>query len=204
MDIQLQELIDKIKKDGIESASTEAGRIKAEAEAEAKRIIDAAKKEAAALVERGKADAERSEKAGIAAVQQASRNLILSFKDEIQNLLNKIIEREVTAAYQDDTLKTVIPEVLKAWASKNSNELNLLLNPEALGRLESYFTAALSAELKKGLELKADRTLGAGFRIAGKDGSAYYDFSASAVAELMSLYLNPRLAEVLSSAAKGL
>lgn len=204
MDIQLQELIDKIKKDGIESASTEAGRIKAEAEAEAKRIIEAAKKEAAALVERGKADAERSEKAGIAAVQQASRNLILSFKDEIQNLLNKIIEREVTAVYQEDTLKTVIPEVLKAWASKNSNELNLLLNPEALGRLESYFTAALSAELKKGLELKADRTLGAGFRIAGKDGSAYYDFSASAVAELMSLYLNPRLAEVLSSAAKGL
>ncbi len=204
MDIQLQELIDKIKKDGIESASTEAGRIKAEAEVEAKRIIEAAKKEAAALVERGKADAERSEKAGVAAVQQASRNLILSFKDEIQNLLNKIIEREVTVAYQDDTLKTVIPEVLKAWASKNSNELNLLLNPEALGRLESYFTAALSAELKKGLELRADRTLSAGFRIAGKDGSAYYDFSASAVAELMSLYLNPRLAEVLSSAAKGL
>lgn len=204
MDIQLQELIDKIKKDGIESASADAARIRAEAEAEAKRIIAAAKKEAEALVERGKADAERSEKAGIAAVQQASRNLILSFKDEIQSLLNRIVEREIRASYQDDTLKSVIPEVLKAWASKNSNELSLLLNPDALGRLESYFTAALSAELKKGLELKADRTLGAGFRIAGKDGSAYYDFSVSAVAELMSLYLNPRLAEVLSSATKGL
>jgi len=54
MDIQLQELIDKIKKDGIESASADAARIRAEAEAEAKRIIAAAKKEAEILVERGK------------------------------------------------------------------------------------------------------------------------------------------------------
>ncbi|MDR2071819.1 MAG: V-type ATP synthase subunit E, partial [Spirochaetaceae bacterium] len=35
MDIQLQELIDRIKKDGIESASDEAARLKAQAEAEA-------------------------------------------------------------------------------------------------------------------------------------------------------------------------
>ncbi|MDR2019407.1 MAG: V-type ATP synthase subunit E, partial [Treponema sp.] len=77
MDIQLQELIDRIKKDGIESASDEASRLKAQAEAEAKRSVDAANKEAAAIISRGKADAERSEKAGIAALEQASRNLVL-------------------------------------------------------------------------------------------------------------------------------
>ena len=50
MEVQLQELIDKIKKDGIESASGEAARIKSDAEAEAARIVSAARKEADDIV----------------------------------------------------------------------------------------------------------------------------------------------------------
>ncbi|MDR2143926.1 MAG: V-type ATP synthase subunit E, partial [Treponema sp.] len=74
MDIQLHELIEKIKQDGIKAASEEAILLKTQAEAEAKRIVEAAKKEAETILARAKADAERGEKAGIAAVGQASRN----------------------------------------------------------------------------------------------------------------------------------
>jgi V/A-type H+-transporting ATPase subunit E len=77
-----------------------------------------------------------------------------------------------------------------------------LLLPEAdLGKLRSWATGALAAELQKGTELKSDRHLGAGFKIANKDGSAYYDFSAESVAELLSAYLNPHRAEILKTAA---
>jgi V/A-type H+-transporting ATPase subunit E len=69
--------------------------------------------------------------------------------------------------------------------------------------LSSYFNDKLSAELKKGVELKSDRNLAAGFRIANRDGSAYYDFSAESVAELLSAYLNPHLAETLKESVKG-
>ena len=204
MEIQLQELIDKIKKDGIESASGEAAKLKREAEAEAGRIVAAAQKEAADIVSRGKADAERSEKAGKAALEQASRNLVLAFKAEIQTLLDKIISQAAASAYGEDTLKAVLPELLKAWVSKGgSDSLDLLLNEEELGKLRSWATGALAAELQKGLELKSDRNLGAGFRIANKDGSAYYDFSAESVTELLSAYLNPHLAEILKTAAQG-
>jgi V/A-type H+-transporting ATPase subunit E len=123
MDIQLQELIDKIKKDGIESASEDASRVKSQAEGEAKRIIEAAQKEADAIVAKGKSDAERAEKAGIAALEQASRNLILAFKGEIEILLNKVVAREVVASYTEDTLKTVLPELLSAWAAKGTDAL---------------------------------------------------------------------------------
>jgi V/A-type H+-transporting ATPase subunit E len=57
--------------------------------------------------------------------------------------------------------------------------------------------------LKKGVELKADRNLASGFRIANKDGSAYYDFSAESAAEMLSAYLNPRLSEILKTAVKA-
>ena len=206
MEIQLQELIDKIKKDGIETASEEAAKLKREAEAEAAKIIAAARKEAEDIVSRGKTDAERSEKAGIAALEQASRNLILTFRGEVQGFLDKITAQSLTSAYNEDTLKAILPELFKNWASKGGDSqgaLDLLLSEASLGKLKSWAVGALSAELKKGVELKSDRKLAAGFRIANKDGSAYYDFSAESVAELLSAYLNPYLAEILSGSSKG-
>jgi V/A-type H+-transporting ATPase subunit E len=208
MDIQVQELIDKIKKDGIDSATQEASRIKLEAEAGAKQIVDTAKKEAAEIVEKGKRDAARSESAGIAALEQASRNLVLSFKSEIQALLDKLVQEQMGVSYNTDVLKAVLPEILKAWTSKSTgegaNSLAVLLPDATLTKLKNFFKEKLASELKKGLELKSDRNLATGFRIVRKDGSAYYDFSADSVAEALSAYLNPKLAEILKTATKEL
>ena len=203
MEIQLQELIDKIKKEGIESASEEAARIKRDAEKEASGIIGAAQKEAADILARGKADTERVEKAGAVALEQASRNLILAFKTEIQSLLDRIVGQAAVSAYSADTLKAVLPELLKTWVSKSgSDSVDLLLSEKDLEKLRSWSTGALAAELKKGVELKSDRNLSAGFKIANKDGSAYYDFSSESVAELLSAYLNPQLSELLKAAVQ--
>jgi V/A-type H+-transporting ATPase subunit E len=204
MEIQLQELIDKIKRDGIASASEASSRLKAQAEAEAKRIVEGANREAEAIIAKAKADSERFEKAGVATLEQASRNLLLAFKGEIQSILDKIIARETAAAYSDDALKAALPDLIKSWAAKGADSLDLILSEGQLAGLQSFFREKLAAELKGGLELKPSRSLDAGFRIANKDGSAYYDFSAQSVAELLSAYLNPRLAEILKTQTKEL
>ncbi|GHV79999.1 V-type ATP synthase subunit E [Spirochaetia bacterium] len=203
MEIQLQELIDKIKRDGIASASEEASRVKSQAESDARRITDAAQREAQDIIAKAKTDAERFEKAGIAAVEQASRNLILAFKGEIEVLLGKIIAAKVETSYGEDTLKAIIPDLVKNWALKGADSVDLILSEDKLGTLRGYFNQELAAEISKGVELKSDRNLGEGFRIAGKDGAAYYDFSAESVAALLSAYLNPRLQAILKTAAKG-
>jgi len=197
MEIQVQELIDRIKKDGVKAATEEANKIKAEANAEAQRIVDAAKKEADNLVERAKQDAERSEKAGIAALEQASRNLILAFKDEIQALLNKVINDNIGGNYNDDVLKSALPELIKKWADKQGDDLSVILPESELSRLQGFFSEKLKSELSKGVELKSNRKLASGFRISNKEGSVYYDFSSEAVAKQLSAYLNPKLAELL-------
>jgi V/A-type H+-transporting ATPase subunit E len=202
MDIQLQELVDRIKKDGIAAASDEAAKLKVSAQAEAAGIVEAAKKEADAIVGKAKADADRAEKAGNAALEQASRNLVLAFKGEIQSLLDSIVKRETAAAYDDGVLKAVLPEIVKAWATKpGSDDLAVLVGEKELAALNGFFDGKLAGALNKGCELKSDRNLAGGFRIAEKDGSAYYDFSAEAAAELLSAYLNPRLASILKGAA---
>jgi V/A-type H+-transporting ATPase subunit E len=118
------------------------------------------------------------------------------------------VARELAESYGDDALKAALPDIIKGWAAKDSaggaDSLSLILPEAQLKRLEAFFREKLSSELKKGLELKSDRNLGAGFRIANRDGSAYYDFSAESVAELLSAYLNPRLAEILQNQAKGM
>ncbi|GMO41059.1 MAG: V-type ATP synthase subunit E [Termitinemataceae bacterium] len=201
MDIQLQELIEKIKKDGVESASQEAAKIKSNAEADAKRIVEDARKEAERLISEGKADAERSEKAGIAAVEQASRNLVLSFREEIQSILNRIVSRETAVAYNADAIKSILPDVIKGLALNKA--VDVIVNEKDVGTLDSWAKGAISAEISKGLEIKAGK-VGAGFKLAEKDGSAYFDFSSEAVAEALSAYLNPRLGDALKSVAKGL
>ncbi|MDR2602341.1 MAG: V-type ATP synthase subunit E [Spirochaetaceae bacterium] len=202
MDIQLQELVEKIKKDGIESAGEEASKIKSQAEREAKKIIEEAQKEAADIIAKAKAGAARSEASGVAAVEQASRNTILAFKSEIQQLLDKIVLKHTGDALDSGLLKTVIPEMLKNWAVKGGGAVDVLLSQGDLSKLAPYFQEVLSEEIKKGVEFKLGRNIDAGFRIAEKDGSAYYDFSAESVADFFSAYLNPQLAATLKNAVK--
>ena len=205
MDIQVQELIDKIKKDGIETASQEAARIKTDAEAEAHRIIEAAKKESDGIIALGKQDVERLEKAGVAALEQASRNLILAFKDEVQALLNKIIAARLADSYNGDVLKAALPQLLKLWAEKGNDDLAVILPEGELSGIQAFFNENLAQEFQKGVELKSNRKLSSGFHISNREGSVYYDFSSEAVAGLLSAYLNPKLAEIMknSSVSKG-
>ena len=70
MDIRVQELLDKIKDDGVEHAEAEAAKIRAAAEEARAALLDAARKEAKAIVEKGKADAARDEASGRAALKQ--------------------------------------------------------------------------------------------------------------------------------------
>jgi V/A-type H+-transporting ATPase subunit E len=204
MDIQLQELIEKIKKEGIESAQADAAKLKAEAEAEAGRIIENAKKKAAVIVAQGEADRVRSEKAGVAAVEQASRNLVLAFKAEIQGLLDKIVREAVSSAYSVDVVKGILPDLVKNWAAKNTDSLAVVLSGDDLAKLDDGFRSKLASKLKGGVDFKVGKSLDGGFHIAEKDGSAFYDFSAESVAALLSAYLNPKLAELVKDALKGL
>ncbi|MDR2898339.1 MAG: V-type ATP synthase subunit E [Spirochaetaceae bacterium] len=203
MDVQLQELIDKIKKDGVESAESSAAAIVAEAEKKAAAIIQEAEKSAADLVAKAKIENDRAEKAGVASIRQAARNLIISFRDSIVAELSALVASETEKAFDPSTLKTLIPEVVKNWfKDEDADSVSVLLSEKDLAAVESGFKSALKDELAKGLEVKADASLSAGFRVGVKNGAAYYDFSAEAVAELFSSYLNPRIAEILKAAAK--
>ena len=203
MDVQLQELIDKIKKDGVASAEEQAAKIIAEAEAKAASIVKDAKSQAESIEKEAKAASERFQKAGEDAVKQASRNLLISFRDGINAELRAIVQDETAKTYSKDLLLKLVPETVKAWADKSdSADLAVLLSKADLDALESGLKGALKDQIAKGMEIKADAPLASGFRIGLKDGSAYYDYSAESVADLFAAYLNPKIAALVAAAAK--
>jgi len=205
MDIQLQELLEKIKHEGVESAEQEASRIASEAESSKNALLEAAEKEAAGIVLRARNEAAQIEETSKAALAQASRDLLLSFKDRLEAILAELVKDETKSAFGPEVLKEAIPLAVKALAESSADsDLVLLLPLASREALEKHFQSDFAALLKKGIEVKPYADLDSGFRLASKDGSAYYDFSAETLAELFSKHLSSRLAEIVRSAAKGM
>lgn len=205
MDIQLQELIEKIKKDGVSSAESAARKIIADAEKKAASIVSDAEVKADSIIKTAKAETDRMEKASEDAIAQAGRNLIISFRDGINKELSSIVNSETEKAMDKDLLKKLIPETVKAWsANLDVDDVSLLLPAKDLKALETSLKTALKAKIAKGLVIKSDPSLSAGFRIGSKNGSAFYDFSAEEVAALFSAYLNPKTTEIMKKAAAGI
>ena len=203
MDVQLQELIDKIKKDGVAAAEKESAKIIAASEKKAESIIADAQAKADQIIKSAKSETEKMEKASEEAIIQAGRNMLLSFKDSLIAELDGLIQAETTKAVSKDVLGKLIPETVKLWAkNSDASELSVLLSEKDLKALEKSLTASLKAEIKKGLEIKPDKTLAAGFRIGVKNGAAYYDYSAESLAEMFAAYLNPKVAGLMKVAAK--
>jgi len=199
MDIRVQELLERIKREGVESAEAQAAAIVADAETRRSALISAAEKEGKAIIERAKADAARTEESGKAALVQASRDLILAFRGEMEKLLAGIVKADVEKAFDADTLRKALPAILEAWSKDGRDELSVLLPENELKSLEAFFKAKLTEGMKKGVEFKPLKDTKSGFKLVEKGGAVYYDFSAQAVAGMLGAYLNSRLAAIVAS-----
>jgi len=201
MEIQLQELIDQIKKDGVESAQSEAAAILESARVEAAKIVSDAQAQANNILANAKAENERMTKSSEDAIRQAGRNLLLSFRESVTKELDAIIGENLQTVYSSDSLCALITRVVECWAEKpDVEDISVILNSNDLKLFEENALAALREKLNKGITLKANDNFDGGFRIAVNDGGAYYDYSAEAVVDMLSNYLNPRVKELLKEA----
>lgn len=201
MEIQLKELIDQIKQDGVAAAEAEAKSILDAANAEAENIIAEAKAKAEKLMAEAKAENERTVRSSEDAIRQAGRNLRISFRESVTRELRAVIGESVAAVYSSEEFASLLLRVIEAWADKpETEELSVLLGENERKALESAALGALKARLGKGIVLKASDSFDGGFRISVNADGAYYDYSAEAVTEMLSQYLNPKVAALLKEA----
>lgn len=201
MEIQLQELIDQIKKDGVETAEAQAESILNSAKAEAEEIVARAQAQADKILLDAKNKNDRIVKSGEEAIRQAGRNLLISFRDSVSRELSAIVRENVSDVYSSDALSKIIVSAVESWAAKpDADDLSVILDSNELEALEKNALAELNAKMRKGVTLKASDSFDGGFRIVEKDGQVYYDYSTEAVVEMLSNYLNPKVTEIMKEA----
>ncbi len=201
MEIQLQELIDQIKKDGVKSAECEAASILEAAKAEAAKIISDAKAEANKMIADAKEQNERFAQVSEDAISQAGRNVKISLRESVIRQLDAIIGEKTKEAYSPENLSQIILKTVEAWTKDmDADAITLLLNEKDLTILENELYAALKEKAQGGITLKSHNNMIGGFRISTDNGRTFYDYSVRAVTEMISAYLSPKVISIMKEA----
>ena len=146
MELQIQDLVSSIKKDGIESANREAAQILAEAKAQAEKIVADARSEADKLRADAQAESGVFKTSAQLSAEQAKRDAVLAFRQEIGAELTKLLAQDTHKALDDKALAALITAALQGEdASAYAAEV---------ASVTDALKSALAGELKAGLELR--------------------------------------------------
>lgn len=195
----IKALIDKINQEGIAAAAEKAKEIEEKAGQEAAKILDKAKRQAESLLNDAKEQVSKMREKESAALAQAGRDLLLTLKQEVNAMLQKIIVRELRDTLSPENLFKILNSAIKGSSVKETTDIEISLNKEDLKALENGFLSKLKAEVKKEIILMPSQSIGSGFVISFDSGKSQFDFSEKALAEYIGTYLKPKLKEILES-----
>jgi len=199
MSQQVQELIDKIKSEGVQAAEDKAKEVEAQAEAKSQEIIAKAQQQAEQILANAKQEVKKMQEATQMALQQASRDTLLSLRKEIEQNLQKIITAEVSSALTSERLAQILENLIQGFFKEKSDNENIFvnLNSEDLKQLNDGFISKLQTQLKTAIKLQASDDIGNGFSISFDAGKSAFDFTDVSLAEHLGVYLNEQVAALV-------
>ena len=177
MELQIQELISSIKKDGVAVAHAEAERIIAEAKEQAAAIVAQAQAEAEQITAKAKGEIDVMKDGAKVSAEHAKRDAMLSFKDAVQAEFEKILAADVSRSVKGETLAKLIKA---AMAEEDPADY-----AAEVAEVSEGLKTELAEEIKKGLEIRLSTGVRTGFRLAAKDGSGYFDCSDEEITEML-------------------
>jgi V/A-type H+-transporting ATPase subunit E len=195
MDVKLENLIEKIKKEGVESGRQVSEEMIKTAGQDADAIIKKAKKEAERIQKEAEKEARQFRENAELAVKQAARDSELLLKEKITELFDRLLKREVVQALTPDVMKELILKIISKWSGSTDTEL--LVSEKDKKQLRDMVLKGLKKDLKDTVTIQASPDLAHGFRIGLKDENIYYDFSDESITEMLKMFLNPGIKELL-------
>ena len=197
MSQQLQGLLDKINQDGIAKAQEQSRAITAEANRKANEIIEQAKQEAAQIVKNAAIEAENLTKRAESAITQASRDIILKLKSEIENRLNNVLSAKTEQVMTVEFMAEIIKDLVAAFIKEDGADVTVLTAVKDVDALTAALQVSLRDSFKGKAEVFADREISGGFKVNISGDDLFYDFSNEAIVELLASYVTPRVAALL-------
>ncbi|MDD2600820.1 MAG: hypothetical protein PHO37_16630 [Kiritimatiellae bacterium] len=194
MNEDLQLLLEKIQRDGVDKAKAEADVLLKNAKKESASIIAEAK----AAAEKFKSDAQHEADASAAraeeTIRQSARDVLLDVEKSLTALLEKLLLEDVNQALSSEELVvSLIQEAVTAYINGGSIEVDVA------EKMVAALQAKLIGEAAQGVTVVTDATTGSGFRLKLADGRIEHDFTGAAVTAAIARQLRPSLLTLLQS-----
>lgn len=177
MELQIQDLLSSIRTEGIEKASQEADSILADAKKQAEDILAKANADADALREKAQKDVALYQENARLSAEQAKRDAMLAFKAAVQDEFQRLLTLEIGKAMDGKALATLI-----AAALQGETLADYVAEVHAVS---DSLKQELAQQLKEGLEICPAKSVRAGFRLAAKDGSGFFDCTDEEISKIL-------------------
>jgi V/A-type H+-transporting ATPase subunit E len=200
---ELESLLERIQKEGVEQADARAAEIIAAAEQKARAIVEDAERKAKEAAEKAEQEGRAFEERGRRSLEQASRDLILSVGEALNRLLGEIVQREVKGALEGDVLETMLVKVVESYCAREKQDahIEVLLDPDDKERVTAALAARFADLMREGIEVRGDGEVLSGFKVSEQQGHVAHDFTGEAIAESLCALLRPQLAEIVRAAS---
>jgi V/A-type H+-transporting ATPase subunit E len=206
MSEQVQELIDRIRRDGVAVAAREAEAILADARRRAGEILASAEASAAALRASAEADARRERERGELALKQSARDLLLRVGHELEALVLELLEQRASEVLDPAIIEKLLLRFAEVFADRGGDPvpLDVWIGPAEQERLLAFCRGELRSALERGVEVHIDWRLQRGFDLRLKGGELRHEIRPRAIAEALGEVVRPELAAIVQRAALAL
>ena len=195
MENKIQELTDKIYREGVEKGNEEAQRLISSAHEEAARIVEDARKEAESIVAAARKSAAETAENTQSEIKLFAGQAVNALKSEITTLLTNQVVGEAVKGFVADKeyLNKFIVSLAAQWSA---HEPIVISTADAKG-LKKYFAAKAKTLLEKGVKIEqvnGNKTL---FTVSPADGSYKVNFGEEEFMNYFKEFLRPQLVEML-------
>ncbi len=200
---ELQPLLEQIRKEGVEKAEAQASEILEQAKAKAAQTVRDAEDKAKELVAKAQADAVIYTERSTATLEQAARDLLITVGQGIENIIAELVAESVDAALKIEVLEEMMIKMAQSCAEKQGEtRIELLISEKDQKDMVKFFADKYREKMVHGIELHTDNEILKGFKVSFADDHVYLDFTSDAIADALTAFLRPKLAEIVSRVAK--
>ena len=197
MDNKLQELTDKIYREGVEKGEQQAQEIIVAAEKQSTAIIENAHREADKIITGAKKKSDDLRQNIEADIRLAASQCMNSIKQQILDVITaRVVEKPLTASLSDtETLASFIKIILNNWNSSvsESSGIDVLLPEVQREQLAAALEAGLSQELFAGLTLCFTKKINAGFQVQMSGSSCKISLTDDDFKVFFGEHLRPKM-----------
>ncbi|HJO94283.1 MAG TPA: hypothetical protein QF753_12855 [Victivallales bacterium] len=196
---ELQGLLDRIHKEGIEKTESEKLDILKKAKEEAKAIVKNAKSEAKVLLKNAKEEAKKNEKKSRSTILQASRDIIISLETELRERLNICANNLVKEALTSKLMGDIIEKMATSYSKDHDKDftMELMFSAKDLEEMTKLLRTNLFKNLKEKPEILKGHDFTTGVKIGFKGQNVFFDFSDNTITDIIAEYVGPRLTSIL-------